>query len=182
MIDNREILDWLLNQGIDINCNTGQDFHLYTNEGPLWDNTCAVLNKAAALGDVEPFDHLVSRGADPSRSVALHMATRCEDPAKTVAMITHLIEQYHFDVNNNDDTCNGLWNKGLGGGLGEGVPLNGALVWDNLAAVEVLLKYGADTCDRHVLLVAIVAQARYNSNTTPVIKLCSKLALMLPMA
>jgi hypothetical protein len=71
------------------------------------DDTVKVLNKAAAQGNIEMFDHLVGRGADPSRSITLHTATQCEDPVKTVAMITHLIEKYRFDVNA-DEECGGL--------------------------------------------------------------------------
>jgi hypothetical protein len=102
-----------------------------------------VLNAAALCGDINTFDHLVDRGAIPSRSNALHNAARCEDPAKAVAMIIHLIEKHHLDPNV-DDECNGL-NELVGVGYRTpGNPLNYAIGKSNIAAVEVLLKYGAD--------------------------------------
>jgi hypothetical protein len=59
----------------------------------IYDKTLGVLNNAATLGDIDLFDYLVSRGADPSKSIALHAAARCPDPVKTKAMILHLVDK-----------------------------------------------------------------------------------------
>lgn len=71
--------------------------------GGLFDKTLGSLNNAAALGDVDLFDYLVSRGADPSKSIALHTAAYCLDPAKVKAMIAHLVDMYSFDPDAGDN-------------------------------------------------------------------------------
>jgi hypothetical protein len=65
-------------------------------------NTCQVLNTVSVQGNIELFDHLVSRSVDPARSNALHDGATCEDQAKSAAMMQHLIETYYLDVNAND--------------------------------------------------------------------------------
>lgn len=109
---------------------------------------------AAEFGDIDLFDHLVARGAKPSQNNALHFACRSEN---AVAMITHLITVYHFDVNASDE-C---------GGLNElpqwGSPLNYAMQFSNLPAAETLLKYGADIGDACRVPIA--------SKNTPIVKL-----------
>lgn len=97
------MLDWLLDQGADLN--RPSDPSLPGRQYFQGDNdlTLGVLNNAAASGDTELFDYLISRGDDPARSIALHHACRCSDPEKTVAMISHLVEKYHFDVNAHDN-------------------------------------------------------------------------------
>jgi ankyrin repeat protein len=110
------------------------------------DRTCEVLNVAAHHGDTDLFDHLVARGADPSRSNALHYAASCKDAVKATAMITHLIETYHLDPNASD-SCGGLNElANLPGGFGDPYrdPLNHAVSKGNLPAVEALLNFGAD--------------------------------------
>jgi hypothetical protein len=109
------------------------------------DDTLEILNEAATLGDIELFDHLVERGAGPSRSIALHRATLCKYPALTTRMITHLVGKYQFDVNA-DDLCGGLrWFQESGvTNPDSGSPLACAVRCQNAAAVEALLKYGAD--------------------------------------
>lgn len=167
MLDSREILDWLLAQGVDIN---GSRAGVWNNlkKGET-DDTCGVLNAAAARGDIDTFDYLVSRGAQPSRSIALHTATKCKDPSKTIAIITHLIEKYHLDPNA-DDTCNGLVNT-VTPHLSDGPPLNWAVVWNNIPAVELLLKHGADPSMGNTLIVALLAQQKFEYPTTPAIEL-----------
>jgi ankyrin repeat protein len=108
------------------------------------DNTCAVLNTAALHGDIDLFDHLVSRGADPSRSNALHHAALCKDSGKAIEMISHLIEKHNFDLEA-EDGCGGL--QELAGWAVDdpyGSPLNYAACRGNIQAMEALLKYGAD--------------------------------------
>lgn len=110
------------------------------------DHTCEVLNVAAHRGDIDIFDHLVARGADPSRSNALHYAATCKDAVKAAAMITHLIETYHLDPNASD-SCGGLNElANLPGSFGASCwdPLNHAVSKGNFPAAEALLKFGAD--------------------------------------
>jgi len=102
-----------------------------------------VLNNAAASGNIELFDHLVSRGADPTKSIALHHAARCKDPAKTKAMITHLVTRHGFDVEA-DDNATGL--RPLDSLIDYedwGTPMRFAYLFKNQAAIEALKEYGA---------------------------------------
>ncbi|TLD11675.1 hypothetical protein E2P81_ATG10422 [Venturia nashicola] len=66
------IIDWMLDHGVDINQTdfrrTEDGFRL---TGPN-DTSLKVLNSVAARGDIELYDHLIARGADQSRSLALH--------------------------------------------------------------------------------------------------------------
>jgi len=142
MLDHREIFEWLLAQGLDIN-NLGDGVGLPNESG-------SVLNGAAKRGDIDTFDYLVSRGAKPKLSIALHFATRCTDPEKCVAIIRHLVEVYNFDVNA-ADTAVGMWK--LGRKLEEGCPMAWALVSGNHAAVEALLKLGVDATRTLVIAV-----------------------------
>lgn len=57
-----------------------------------------VLSNVAARGDIELFDHLVSRGADPHRSLALHAVSRCRDAEKSKAMIDHLLDKHGMNI------------------------------------------------------------------------------------
>lgn len=138
-INRREVLDWLLDQGLDINA--GGNRSLKGRDKLYRDNTVAVLNETAAAGDIELFDYLVSRGAKPSQSNALHHAVGCKDAAKGVAMISHLIDTYHLDVNA-DDSCGGL-NELVQYSMHSGSPLYCAVTSGNVAAAGVLLKNGA---------------------------------------
>lgn len=105
------------------------------------DNTVAILNEAAASGDIDFFDHLVARGAIPSWSNALHHASRCSDSVKVVAMIRHLVKKYDLDVNA-DPSCGGL-NELVEIEGSPGPPLNYAVTAFNLPAANTLLECGA---------------------------------------
>ncbi|TVY93162.1 hypothetical protein LAWI1_G000864 [Lachnellula willkommii] len=116
-------------------------------------NTVEVLNAAAAHGDIDLFNHLVSRSAKPHHSNALHNAVRSKN---AVAMVTHLVETYHLDVTASD-VCNGLNELDLVGL--KDTPkyaLSYALRACNTPAAEVLLKYGAKI--REALSYAITSQ------------------------
>lgn len=154
----RAVIDFLLDQGVDINRPDERrsitELPYRARPGPLFDRTLGVLNNTAALGDIDLFDYLVSRGADVSKSIALHHVARCKDPIKTRAMICHLVDKYGFDVNA-DDNASGLRDLGTLGSppYYEGVPMNFAILFKNLAAVEELLRRGADlTLKKYCLL------------------------------
>lgn len=132
----REIFNFLLDQGLDINA--GGNRILQGADKAYRNNTVEVLNRAAALGDIELFDYLVTRGARPKRSNALHNATRSKD---AVSMITHLVNTYHLDVNA-EDSCGGL-NELVEWESTPGSPLNYAVKASNVPAVETLLNFGA---------------------------------------
>ncbi|KAK6068257.1 hypothetical protein SCUP515_09752 [Seiridium cupressi] len=146
VVDSRETLDWLLNQGVDIN---RPDSTRTTGGVSLlrggYDHSLGVLNNAAARGDIETFDYLLSQGADPTRSRALHLASRCKDLAKTVAMIHHLIDKHGFGVDELKDQ-NEI--RRLGHTYQQirdtGTPLNCAVVNRNMAALQTLLERGAN--------------------------------------
>lgn len=140
VLDRREILDWLLDQGLDIN--RGGNTFLPGANTVFRDNTVAVLNEVAAYGDINLFDHLVARGAKPSQSNAIHHAASSRN---AVAMITHLVEEYHMDVNAKDG-CGGL-NELVMWHVTPTFPLKYAIRASNLPAAEVLLKYGANVVD-----------------------------------
>lgn len=131
-----------MDRGIDINL--GSDIGMSPHrKGDWWrDNTVAVLNAAAELGDIDLFDHLVSLGAKPDQSNAMCHAAKSR---KGASMIPHLIEKYHLDINT-DDKRGGLnnlppWN------ITEKFPLRYAASSHNLAGVEALLKCGAKDDD-----------------------------------
>jgi ankyrin repeat protein len=97
------------------------------------------LSKVAAEGDIELFDHLVSRGADPHRSYSLHSVSRCNDPEKSIAMIDHLLDVHHMNIEADDyDLCDIMYfPEG-------GTPLHSAAYKDNLNTLAHLLKRGAN--------------------------------------
>ncbi|XXH00073.1 hypothetical protein Hte_006415 [Hypoxylon texense] len=144
VFDSRETIDWLLDQGVDINrpdsSRTTNGKELYPGE---YDHSLGVLNNAAASGDIETFDYLVSRGANPLRSLALHHATRCRDPEKTKAMINHLLNKHHLDINACGDSL-GLHEFEFFIHGDDGAALKCAVAHRNMAAIEELLKNGAD--------------------------------------
>ncbi|KAK6438004.1 hypothetical protein LTR95_005792 [Oleoguttula sp. CCFEE 5521] len=138
--DSPKILCWLLEQGIDAN-RTDHDreesgFRLY---GPI-EHSLKVLNNIGATGNIELFDHVVARGADPLRSFALHSVSRCKDPEKTVNMIDHLIDVHHMDVNFDNESLRDYFHASPD----SGGPLHAAVYHKNLVAAEHLLKCGAD--------------------------------------
>ncbi|KAH8654416.1 hypothetical protein BGZ60DRAFT_519242 [Tricladium varicosporioides] len=152
---NRELVEWVLQQGVDPNLNPDHEYYpgSATCDGSNRDDTIEVLNEAAALGCTAIFDLLVNHGADPSRTIALHKVSRCEDPLLVKAMIKHLVEVYHLDINAND-LCGGLRSfHGLGDTpCNSGSPLACAVRRGNAAAVEALLKHGADIDNESGLL------------------------------
>jgi ankyrin repeat protein len=130
-----------LDQGLDIN--RGGNIILKGADRVYRDNTVAVLNAAAVYGDIDLFDYLVARGAKASQSNALHHAGRSNNAA---AMIPHLINTYHLDVNAHD-SCGGLNELVKWDVTQHGSPLNYAVYYRNVPAAEVLLKYGANIGD-----------------------------------
>jgi len=102
------------------------------------DYSLKVLKLIAALGDTELFDHLVSRGADPHRSMALHRAIRCHDSDKTITMIDHLLDKHRMNIEANNQVFRRTIDS-----IDAGTPLNNAVYHRNLAAVKHLLKRGA---------------------------------------
>jgi len=140
--DNKAIIDLLLDQGVDPNKTVQNDLIRGLKHGEI-DENCQVLNAAAERGDVAIFDHLVSRGADPKRSIALHRAVLCKDYQASVRMINHLVDRYGFDVNAHDE-ANGLRRNIMTCFPDQGHPLRVALMSGNVPAIEVLLARGAD--------------------------------------
>lgn len=137
-----EILDWLLDHGADITRSdetrrTARGRHRMMGGG--LDYSLEVLNRAAGQGNVELFQHLVHRGADPARSLALHRVSECSEPTKLVAMIDCLLDQYHFDI----EADNRQFLK-TGPRPDFGTPLKVAIYNKNIDAVRHLLKRGAD--------------------------------------
>jgi hypothetical protein len=97
------------------------------------------LDKAAAVGDVDLFNRLVSQGADPSRSEALHRASKCHDEAKSVAMVSCLIDRYNMST---DAELYAAYDDGLDRGAEEGTPLCCAIFNRNMPVVTELLRRG----------------------------------------
>lgn len=92
----------MLDQGVDINDSDPSRTDPFGKHAALAvgfkDYSVKVLNNVAQLGDVELFAHLVNRGADPQRSLALHAVAMCRDPEKAKAMIDHLLDVHHMDL------------------------------------------------------------------------------------
>lgn len=146
-VKSRDILDYIIDQGVDINRTNHKildgGFRLagrecLQQEGTL-DFSLKVLNGVAARGDIELFDHLVSRGADPQRSMALHCASRCKDAEKSTGVIDHLLDQHRLDIELDSMTLRKYPDT-----TGDcGTPLECAIFHQNLAAVNKLLERGA---------------------------------------
>jgi len=136
----RETLDWLLDQGVDINRTDIQRqddaFNLAIGET---DSSLHLLNNVAASGDIDLFDHLVSRGADTSLCTALHSASRCADPETSRAMVCHLLDKHNMDIDRNNDDLRDFFHDPQDSGS----PLCSAILHKNLAVVHELLKKGA---------------------------------------
>lgn len=109
---------------------------------PARDYSLKVLNIIAASGDIELFDHLVTCGADPQRSIALHRASKCHDPEKAVAMIDHLLDKHCMNIEAKSEDFRTTIDS-----LDAGTPLNCAVYYRNLATVKHLLKRGAQPRD-----------------------------------
>ncbi|KAM7210890.1 hypothetical protein V8F06_013732 [Rhypophila decipiens] len=108
------------------------------------DDTIQGLNKTAAQGDIQAFELLVSRGADPNKSIALHRVTRFKgtNDRTVAAMIDYLVDMHGMDPNADDD-CGGL-RKLMTTLREEGTPLEYALANENREAALALVKKGAD--------------------------------------
>jgi hypothetical protein len=99
-----------------------------------------LLNKVAASGDIEYFDHLVSRGANPHKSLALHSACKCKDPEQTTAMIKHLLDVHHMNIEADIEDFRDYFHASAD----TGTPLNAAVHRQNMPSLLALLKRGAD--------------------------------------
>jgi hypothetical protein len=137
--DERQALDWLLDQGVDINLTDTERTDTGQRPGQCHDYSIKVLNNVAANGDIELFDHLVARGADPQRSMALHCASKCHDSLKATAMIDHLLDVHHMDIEADNEKLRDFFHA-----AGDsGTPLNCAVYYHNLPALRRLLERGA---------------------------------------
>ena len=75
--------------------------------------------------------------------MSLHRASKCQDARKSIAMIDHLLEKHHMDIEaNNDDMRDKIDHSD-----DSGTPINCAVYYRNLAAVNHLLKRGAKPSD-----------------------------------
>jgi hypothetical protein len=138
----REALDWLLDHGVDPNLTDAgrTDTGLYL--GGQHNYSVKVLSNIAKLGDIQLFDYIVSRGADPLRSMALHRVAHCEDDRKTTAMIDHLLDHHNMDIE--ADLADLADPDHLFPDNDTGTPLSYAIHCENLAAFRRLLQRGAD--------------------------------------
>lgn len=136
----RETLDCLLDLGADINRtdNRRRDDGSVLAVGET-DSFLHLLNNVAASGDIELFDHLVSRGADPSLCTALHAASKCKDTEASRAMVCHLLDKYNMDIDRNRDDLRHFAHDSMDGGS----PLCSAILHKNLTVIHELLKRGA---------------------------------------
>ncbi|KAI0120927.1 hypothetical protein BJ170DRAFT_645622 [Xylariales sp. AK1849] len=147
VVHSRGIIDFLLDQGVDINrpdqgrSSDGRRLPPSAS-GNCFDKTLGVLNNAAALGDIDLFDYLVFRGADVSKCIALHATARCPNPLKVKNMVTHLVDKYDFDPNADDNAADLRMLPMNADDYGR--PLDFAIRYQNLAAVQALLQHGAD--------------------------------------
>jgi ankyrin repeat protein len=102
------------------------------------------LDKAAAVGDVDLFNWLVSQGADPSRSEALHRASKCHDEAKSVAMVSCLIERHNMSM---EAKLYAGYDNGLDRGPERGTPLCCAIFNRNMPVAAELMRLGGNHQD-----------------------------------
>ena len=98
-----------------------------------------MLNNAAASGDVELFNHLVARGADPHKSMALHYVSKIKDPEKAVAMLSNLLDKHNMNIHADTDDLRDFFHDAQD----SGTPLCTAVWRKNLTVVEELLRRGA---------------------------------------
>lgn len=131
-----------------------------------------VLSNVAARGDIELFDHLVSRGADLHRSLALHAVSRCRDAEKSKAMIDHLLDKHGMNIETdsidlmdimylseaetplhcavyykNTDTLNHLLNRGANPTFAIGCAISDGLFGTYPPAIAPLLGAGYDATE-----------------------------------
>jgi ankyrin repeat protein len=93
----------------------------------------------SASGDIDLFDHLVSRGADTSLCTALHSASQYTDTEMSRAMVCYLLDKHNMDINGNNDDLRHFWHDSQDSGS----PICSAILHKNLAVVHELLKRGA---------------------------------------
>jgi ankyrin repeat protein len=138
----QEALDWLLDHGADINRTDEdrEDCDFYRRLYGHQDYSLKVLNLIAGRGDIQLFNHLVSRGADPRLSIALHRASKCQDAATCIAMIDNLLDTHHMDI----EADNEIFRNRMDFSPDSGTPLNCAPYYKNIAAINHLLKRGAN--------------------------------------
>jgi hypothetical protein len=139
--DSQESIDWLLDQGVDIN----RTDHEYKNDSGRYclrslNFSLALLNKVAKRGDIAYFDHLVARGADPNKSLALHSACECDDQQKAAAMIVHLLDVHHMDIEADNEDFRDYFHASPD----SGTPLINAVYRQNMPALLALLERGAN--------------------------------------
>ncbi|KAF4631490.1 hypothetical protein G7Y89_g6641 [Cudoniella acicularis] len=138
ILRNKEVLDWLLDQGVDIN--RGSNNILYEPTGKdsgCRDNTVEVLNKAAEYGDIELFSYLVFCGAKPSQGNALHEVSWCDDPHRGVAIATYLIKTQHMNINASSasGSLNTIFNRRHN--FGSLSPLEAAVLYSDSASAAI---------------------------------------------
>ena len=138
----REALYWLLDHGADINRTDEdrQDSDYFRVLNGHHDFSLKILNRIAARGDIQLFNDLVSRGANPQLSIALHRASECQDAATCIAMIDNLMDTHLMDI----EADNEVFRDRLDYMPDSGTPLDCALYYENIAAINHLLKRGAN--------------------------------------
>jgi hypothetical protein len=104
------------------------------------DYSLHLLNNVAASGDIDLFDHLVSKGADTSLCTALHPASRCKDVETSRAMVCHLLDKHKMDINRNNNDLRHFWHDSQDSGS----PLCSAIIHKNLAVFHELFQRGAE--------------------------------------
>jgi ankyrin repeat protein len=110
----------------------------------IFDFSHHLLDRVAALGNVEFFDLLVARGADPLRSSALHRVSVCHGEQKSLSMLSSLIDRHKLDISANMyEGYNDLFDYGPE----NGTPLCSAVYNRNLPVAAELLRRGAKNQD-----------------------------------
>ncbi|KAK4616115.1 hypothetical protein CLAFUW4_10043 [Fulvia fulva] len=143
--DDRYTLDWLIDQGVDVNkTNTSRQATGYAGPQDIFDWSDHLLNNVAANGDFELFDHLGSRGADPHRSLALHDISRCRDEARAVAMVRQLLDKHNMNIDSDNEDMRDMFDLAPD----SGTPLCVAACYRDFPVLEELLRRGANPKQR----------------------------------
>lgn len=130
----------MLDHGVDIDRTDPSRTDAGHAPAGLKDSSVKVLSCVAATGDIELYDHLIARGADQSRSLGLHSASRCRDGEKSVAMIHHLLDKYHMDLEFDNEILRNHYSCAFDAGT----PLKSAVCHRNIPAIDALLARGAE--------------------------------------
>jgi ankyrin repeat protein len=104
------------------------------------DYSLHLINRVAADGNIDLFDHIVGRGADALLSTALHSASACKDPVLPKTMICHLLDKHGMAINSNNDDFRDF----IHDADDRGSPLCSAILNRNLAVLHELSKRGAN--------------------------------------